>query len=217
MSNVGATQASASAPASTGVSLAPTGTIVGVSGAPAAPPVGTVLNGVIAVQQPGGLVEIRLDNGGTIQVRTAFPLPANGQIALNVTAPGPPAQFVLLSVNDHPVGRGALRPAVPAPASATAEGGQAGAAAERPAARAIDVEHVPVNPAIIVEFQMQAVQDPIEQPFSRPTSVPVVDRLPFAVAFRHVAPLCAAVKDPEHPVQHNTVIVPSTAWRLLRK
>ncbi len=134
MSNVGATQASASAPASAGVSQAPTGTIVGVSGAPAAPPVGTVLNGVIAVQQPGGLVEIRLDNGGTIQVRTAFPLPANGQIALNVTAPGPPAQFVLLSVNDHPVGRGALRPAVPAPASATAEGGQAGAAAERPAA-----------------------------------------------------------------------------------
>lgn len=125
MSNVSPTQASGSASPTSGLSQTPTGTVVGASGGAAAPPVGTVLNGVIAVQQPGGIAAIRLDNGGTIQVRTAFPLPANGQIALQIAASGPPAQFVLLSVNEHPVGRTSVRSAAATPPAA---GGGQGAA-----------------------------------------------------------------------------------------
>ncbi len=53
--------------------------------------------------------------------------------------------------------------------------------------RAIDVEHIPIDPAIIVEFQMKALQDPIKQPFTRPSSITVIDRLPLAVAFGQTA------------------------------
>ncbi len=112
MSSVGATQSSTASSAAPGTSHAPSGSILSATGGPASPPVGTVLNGVVAVQQAGGVAQIHLDNGGTIQVRTSFPLVTNGQVALQIVAAGAPAQFVLTSVDNHRVGR------APAPASA---------------------------------------------------------------------------------------------------
>jgi hypothetical protein len=111
---------------------APTGTIVGdAAGGQAAPPVGTVLNGVVAVQQPNGLTQLRLDDAGLVQIRTGFPLLPDTEVALRIAAAGPPARFVLLSVNGRPVRPPATAPtAQPAPAGT---GGTAPAGVAAPA------------------------------------------------------------------------------------
>jgi hypothetical protein len=81
--------------------------------------------------------------------------------------------------------------------------------------RAIDVEHVPIDSTVLIQLQVQTLEDSIEQPFSRPTPVTTVDRLPLAIAFRHVTPLRAAVQNPEHPVQNSAMIGPATSRVLL--
>ena len=63
---------------------------------------------------------------------------------------------------------------------------------------------------------MQTIQDPIEQTFSGPPSIPIVDGLPLAVAFGHVTPLGAAVKNSEHAVEHGAMVLP-LATGLLRR
>ena len=84
--------------------------------------------------------------------------------------------------------------------------------------RTIDVEHVPINSAILVQVEMQTFEDSIEQPFSRPTAITTVNRLPLAVAFRHITPLRTAVQHPKHSVQNYAMIDPLTpSGSLLRQ
>jgi len=64
---------------------------------------------------------------------------------------------------------------------------------------------------------MQPVQNSIEQSFTRPASIPVIDAWPLAVAIGHVTPLRAAVEHPEEAVERGAMIIPSSPALLFGK
>jgi hypothetical protein len=64
---------------------------------------------------------------------------------------------------------------------------------------------------------VQAMEDLVEQPLTRPASVASVDRLPLAVARGHVAPVGARVEDPEDAVEDGAVVGPPATAMLTRE
>src|SRR6185369_4727414 len=77
--------------------------------------------------------------------------------------------------------------------------------------RAVDAPQVPIDPAVLVQTHLQAMEDRIQRAIASPADEAVVNALPAAVALGHLTPLSAAVQNPEDPVERQTVVVPLTA------
>jgi len=76
----------------------------------------------------------------------------------------------------------------------------------RPLDAPVDGPEVPVDLPRLVSLQLNALQDPVEDPFLAPLVEPVVDRLPGTEAvLREVPPGCSRLQSPQDPVDDPAV------------
>ena len=76
---------------------------------------------------------------------------------------------------------------------------------------AVDEPEIPIDLALLVESNPQCFEDAIEEAFAPPAVEAIIDALPFPVAFGHVSPWSSGAKNPEHPIERDAVVVPSSA------
>jgi hypothetical protein len=81
---------------------------------------------------------------------------------------------------------------------------------------------VPINPAQLVELQLQPVKQPLQCTVLLPAAKSVIDRFPRTVTLGKIAPAGSPVQPPEHSVQQLTMrpplgAAPTVGWKHIDK
>jgi len=82
---------------------------------------------------------------------------------------------------------------------------------------AINEPEIPVDFSLFIQTDLQGFEDSIEGAVAAVAVEATIDGLPFAVAFGHVAPWCTRPKNPEHPIDDLTMVLPLSTATLLGK